>query len=97
MAGATVCATFAQCRVPPSSATNPGGIFGGSSGSALTLQSGHGIPGAPQRQARGDGSFSQGTSACTRRPRRCRHNVRTSASSRSLRPRIRPPCRKQRN
>jgi hypothetical protein len=33
---------------------SPGGIFGGSSGPPLGLQSGHGIPGAPHLQARGD-------------------------------------------
>jgi len=39
---------------------NPGGILGGSS----VLHSGHGIPGAPHLQARGDGPKSDGRRGC---------------------------------
>jgi hypothetical protein len=46
---------FTQLRGPLSSVTIAGGIFGGSCGPALALQSGHGMPGAPHWKARGDG------------------------------------------
>jgi hypothetical protein len=39
---------------------NPGGIFGCSSGPPHGLQSGHGIPGAPHWQARGDTPMFEG-------------------------------------
>jgi hypothetical protein len=45
-----MCALTFQCRVPLSSSVKPFGNLGGLTPS-LTLQSGHGIPGAPQPQA----------------------------------------------
>jgi hypothetical protein len=76
--------SLTQFRGPLSSSVtlNPGGIFDGSCGPALTLQSGHGIPGAPHWQARGDGKQS----GCEEPPRDRNRWLRAAAYLISARP-----------